>query len=130
MNTENNGLTAAQTEGMSATERVIREKGLTAPRVTPADIEAAIVHVRYMRGSHGIGAFPTAESHKYEPLMLLTLCILVTTNGFTVVGKSACASAANFDEELGRRIALEDAKRQLWPLLGYALRERLAAGAP
>ncbi len=121
-----NGLTASQNEGMSATERAIREKGLTAPRVTPGDIEAAIIHVRYLNGADHIGSFPTVDTHKIAPLGLLTLAIVVLKNGFTVVGKSACASPENFDRELGEKIALEDAKRQMWPLLGYALREQLA----
>ena len=117
-----NGLTASQQDGLSATEQAIRDKGLTAPRVTPADIEAAIKEVHYLNAGDACGA-------QGGPLDLLTLCVLQLHNGFTVVGKSACASAANFDEELGQRIALEDAKRQLWPLLGYALRERLHAEA-
>lgn len=62
-------------------------------------------------------------------LRLLSICLLVMRNGFTIVGKSAPASAANFDPELGRKFAYEDAVRQLWPLMGYALRDRLAAAA-
>ncbi len=62
-----------------------------------------------------------------ESLKLLTLCLVTTKNGFVLVGKSAPASAENFDVELGRKLAYEDAVRQLWPLMGYALRDRLAA---
>lgn len=62
-----------------------------------------------------------------DELRLLSICILVMKNGFMVVGKSAPASAKNFDRELGRKFAYEDAIRQLWPLEGYALREKLAA---
>jgi hypothetical protein len=47
-------------------------------------------------------------------------------NGFTLVGKSAPASPENFDREKGQRFAYEDAIKQLWPLEGYALRERLS----
>lgn len=60
-------------------------------------------------------------------LHLLSLCILVMESGFVIVGKSAPASAANFNRELGKKFAYEDAIRQLWPLEGYALREKLAA---
>lgn len=67
------------------------------------------------------------EAPVHEALKLLSVCILVMKNGFTVIGKSAPASAANFNRELGRKFAYEDAIRQLWPLEGYALRERLAA---
>lgn len=61
-------------------------------------------------------------------LNILTLCILTLRNGFTIVGKSACASPALFNEEIGRKIAREDAIRQAWPLLGYELRSKLASG--
>lgn len=64
-----------------------------------------------------------------DPMHLLTLCILTTQNGFTIVGKSAPASPENFSEELGQKLAKDDAIRQLWPLMGYALRERLAEAA-
>jgi hypothetical protein len=57
----------------------------------------------------------------------MTFCVMLMANGFAVVGKSAPADPANFNAELGRKFAREDAIRQLWPLEGYALRERLAA---
>ena len=59
-------------------------------------------------------------------LDLLTFCVLVLRNGFTVTGESACASPENFDAEIGRKIARENAKQKLWPLMGYALKERLS----
>ena len=59
---------------------------------------------------------------------VMTICTLVMQNGFIVIGKSAPADPANYDEALGRRFAKEDAIRQLWPLEGYALREKLMAG--
>lgn len=122
----NSGMQGA---GLTATEQAIRDKGLTAPRVTPADIDAAISSAHFVRGNRlalegQVGATPPRD---LGPLGCLTICVLVLHNGFTVVGKSACASPENFDAELGERIALEDAKRQLWPLLGYALRDRLNA---
>lgn len=58
---------------------------------------------------------------------VMTICVLVMRNGFMVIGKSAPADAANFNEALGRKFAREDAVRQLWPLEGYALREKLSA---
>lgn len=94
---------------VESVEDEIRRKALTAPRVTPADIEANIRQEEYQ---------VFADS-------TLTVCVLTLQNGFTVVGKSACASPANFDAALGRRIARDDAKSQIWPLLGYALRDRL-----
>jgi len=55
----------------------------------------------------------------------MTICVLVLDNGFAVVGKSAPADPENYDEELGKRFAQEDAIRQLWPLEAYVLRERM-----
>lgn len=103
-------------------EKEIQDKGLTAPRVTPADIEAAI-EFEWAFTAAKAAAFMDVPSS--ESLGLLTLCILQLKNGFTVVGKSACASPENFNEELGRKIARQDAVNQCWPLLGYALREKL-----
>ncbi len=68
------------------------------------------------------------EAPIHESLKILTVCIIVMQNGFTVIGKSAPADAENFNEELGRKFAREDAVRQLWPLEGYALRETLYNG--
>lgn len=65
---------------------------------------------------------PTAVE---RPLGLLTFCVLVLRNGFTVTGTSACASPENFDAEIGRKVARQDAVRQVWPLMGYQLRENL-----
>jgi hypothetical protein len=94
-----------------------------APRVSLADIEAAI-NARYdLTADKAVGP----DVPQVEPLKLLSICILVMKNGFTVIGKSAPASPANFNTELGRKLAYEDAIRQLWPLMGFALRDRLAA---
>jgi hypothetical protein len=100
-----------------------------APRVTLADIEAAIAERHDIRADSAIsyanGGAVLSRSH---PLCLLSICILVMRNGFTIIGKSAPASAANFNAELGRKLAYEDAIRQIWPLMGWALRDKLAAG--
>ena len=59
-------------------------------------------------------------------LSLLTFCVLVLRNGFTVTGESACASPENFDAEVGRKIARQNAVQKIWPLMGYELRSQLA----
>ncbi len=56
---------------------------------------------------------------------MLTFCVLVLRNGFTVTGESACASPENFDAEIGRKIARENAVQKIWPLMGYALKQKL-----
>ena len=59
-------------------------------------------------------------------LRTLTICVVVLRNGFTVIGKSAPADETNFNPDLGRKFAREDAIRQCWPLMGYALKEWIA----
>ena len=110
-----------------AIEREIVAKGLTAPRVTPDDIKANIASEHYFTAQDGKrgAAERGAAIGVYQELELLTFCVLVLRNGFTVTGKSACASPENFDAEIGKKIAREDAIQQLWPLMGYALKERL-----
>ena len=110
-------------------EQEIQAKGLTAPRVTPADIEANIVSEHYFTAEQGaFAAFNPASGGDTVPpaLSLLTFCVLVLRNGFTVTGESACASPENFDAELGRKIARQNAVQKMWPLMGYALKEKLS----
>ena len=110
-------------------EREIVAKGLTAPRITPTDIEASIAGIHYFTAEQGArasvdsGAIDTEEA---EAMGLLTFCVLVLKNGFTVSGESACASPENFDAEIGRKIARQNAVSKIWPLMGYALKCRLA----
>lgn len=51
--------------------------------------------------------------------------MLVLRNGFTVTGESAGASPANFNAEIGRKIARDNAVQKVWPLMGYALKQHL-----
>jgi len=114
-----------------AIEQEIQAKGLTAPRITPADIEANIASEHYFTAADGDNS-ENAESvgdergAAYEKLRLLTFCVLVLRNGFTVTGESACASPENFDAEIGRKIARQNAVAKIWPLMGYKLKEDLA----
>lgn len=103
-------------------EEEILAKGLTAPRITPADIAANIVEEVYFSP---VELVRPEELRAASPLRLLTFCVLVLRNGFTVTGESACASPENFDGEIGRRIARENAIAKVWPLMGYALKQRL-----
>lgn len=109
-------------------EQEIQRKGLTAPRVTPAQIEDCIRNVYYFTALEGASA--PDERGPRNPveapaLGLLTFCVIVLQNGFTVTGESACASPENFDAEVGRKIARENAKQKIWPLEGYLLKQRL-----
>lgn len=109
-----------------AIEQEILAKGLNAPRIRPADIEASIGSEHYFTAAEGVDG---ANGSVTIPgaLNLLTFCVLVLRNGFTVTGESACASPENFDAEIGRRIARENAVAKVWPLMGYELRSKLAA---
>lgn len=109
-------------------EREIQDKGLIAPRVTPASIEARIKSEHYFLAVDGV-AGATGERRDDVPaaLGLLTFCVLVLDNGFTVHGVSGVASPENFDRDIGRKIARQNAFNQIWPLEGYLLREKLAA---
>lgn len=119
-------------------ENEIQAKGLTAPRIAPADIEANIASEHYFTAENGRAGAIAAETYQgceapqrndtdIVPLRLLTFCVLVLKNGFTVTGESACASPENFDAEIGRKIARQNAVQKIWPLMGYALRSQLAA---
>jgi hypothetical protein len=113
-------------------EQEIVAKGKTAPRVTPADIEANIVCERYFTAADGVyGAMIQTGKTLECPAVfeLLTFGVLVLRNGFTVTGESACASPENFDAEIGRKIARQNAVQKIWPLMGYELKERLHATA-
>lgn len=90
-------------------EQEIQDKGLNAPRLTPALIDAQIVSADYY-------VFPGTT---------LTICCLTLRNGYPVTGKSAAASPSNFDEEIGRKIAYENARNEIWALEGYRLKEAL-----
>ncbi len=90
-------------------ENEIQAKGLNAPRLNPAHIDATIAGEDY----HVFGG------------SCLTICCLTLKNGFTVVGESACASPENFDAEIGRKVAREKAREKIWALEGYLLRDRL-----
>jgi hypothetical protein len=92
-----------------AIEAELKTKGLNAPRVTPAHIDATIAH----------------EWAYVVPGTTLTICVLTLRNGFLVTGESAAASPENFDAAIGRRIARENARNKIWALEGYLLKEKL-----
>lgn len=155
-------------------EQEIQAKGLTAPRVTPDDIEANIAGEYFFTAGQAVSGFADAMVSRFlawklpkdfapdggisfkegawwpsgtnllhagqakemlehvvggapvlSSLDLLTFCVIVLKNGFTVTGESACASPENFDAEIGRKIARQNAVQKIWPLMGYALKQDL-----
>jgi hypothetical protein len=87
----------------------IRENGKTAPRITPEIIDQRIRQVKYYR-------FPDST---------LMVCAIELMNGYHVVGEAGCSSPMTFDEAIARRIAFDDARRKIWALEGYVLRNVL-----
>jgi len=106
MNHRDSAVPASDEQGI---EEQIKDKGLAAPRLTPDDIDAAIV----------------AEDYHVFPGTTMTVCCLTLRNGFSVVGESAAASPENFDEDIGRKIARRNARDKIWSLEGYLLKQRL-----
>lgn len=90
-------------------EQEIIKKGLTAPRITPEEIESTIVDATYTR-------LPSGRT---------LICELTLKNGYTVRGESSCVSIDNFDQEIGEKISFADAKDKVWQLEGYLLKQRL-----
>ena len=113
-------------------EAEIQAKGLTAPRITPEDLEANICNEFYFTAEDGVVGSHRgliAHGNQLHSISTLTFCVLVLRNGFTVTGESACVSPENFDAEIGRKIARQNAVNKIWPLMGYELKCRLAREA-
>lgn len=85
-------------------------------KVTPEDIEFAIAHANQVH-------------YHRVPDTTTTIVAVTLGNGFTVIGKSAAVSPENFDEEIGRQVAMDDVRDQLWELLGFRLKQALWEGA-
>lgn len=131
--------TATEAEPVDTSiEAEIQAKGLTAPRITPDDVQANIVSEHYFTAEEGmigkyanrlakdgVGTYPGDLPKQPKSLGLLTFCVLTLENDFTVTGESACASPENFNADIGRRIARENAVAKIWPLMGYELRSLL-----
>ncbi len=124
--------TASPAPSCMAIEQEIQAKGLTAPRVTPQHIESVIISEHYFTAASGVvgeaALLKAGLDYSEVPasLKLLTFCVLVLRNGFTVTGESACASPENFDPEIGRKIARENAVNKIWMLEGYLLKQKLS----
>lgn len=96
-------------------EQEIQKKGLTAPRVTLADLNANIADTEIVK-------------HVSKTGQVLRWAILTTQNGFAAVGKpSVSVSPENDNAEIGEKVAIDNSRSELWPLMGYALRSKLAA---
>jgi len=96
-----------------AIEQEIQAKGKTAPRVTPDALMANIQHIETVK-------------HVTQSGQVLRWAVLITQSGFAVVGKpSVAVSPENDDAEIGEQVAFENSRTELWPLMGYALKQQL-----
>lgn len=97
-------------------EQKITALGLTAPRITPDQIDALMRKLSY---------------HTYViPGTTTTVAAAMDSTGFVVaLGMAACISPANFREVLGRDMAIAKAKAsamdELWKLEGYRLSKNI-----
>jgi hypothetical protein len=110
-------------------EQAIEEVASAGPRITKADIDKVIESEWYINAGQAVkpdaDGYITPPVPDPHPLRLLTFCVLVLKNGYTVTGESACVSAENFNEEIGRSVARDNAFNKIWALEGYLLKERL-----
>jgi hypothetical protein len=95
-------------EQQAIDEMIVRLGADKAPRVTPDKIAAKIRDVLYHESGDGF-----------------TICRIILRNGFSFLGHSAPASPENYNKEIGRKIAYDNAFRQIWSHEGYLLKEML-----
>ena len=92
------------TEG-SIEQEIKNKRADKGQRLTPQDIDGMVSRVEYWR----------------VPRTTTMVCCIITTSGFTVLGKAACVSAVNYDENIGKKIAYDNAREKIWELEGYRL---------
>lgn len=95
---------------LEQSEKAAAEVQNTPNRVTLQHLEGNILRVEYINP---------------ESCKTMTIAVVTLTNGFVVIGKSAPADPENFNEELGKILALDEAKRQIWGYLGFRLKDKL-----
>ena len=95
------------------TEKLIQSKGVTAPRITPADVDANIVDVEIVK-------------HVSKSGKVLRWAVITTQNECAVVGRpSVAVSSENDDQEIGEKVAIANSRNELWPLMGYELHSKI-----
>ena len=113
---------------MRVTEEELEERAV-ARRVTLEDVKKAVLFEYYFtaaQGVRGAGYMQTKMQGRASSLEQLTICVLVLRNGFTVTGQSACADPANYQKDIGDRVARSDAENKIWPLLSYELKTEIS----
>ena len=98
--------------------------------ITRADIEANIAREFYFTGTHGVlgesemGTRPTGIASGLDQL---TFCVIVLRNGTKIVGiNHGSIDPVQHDPSRGKVEARAHAIEQIWPLMGYELRTKMA----
>lgn len=103
------------TEDQTTEQAIVAAGANVAPRVAPADIEANIVATEIVK-------------HVSVSGQVLRWAVLTTRSGYSVAGEASCSvSNENDRQAIGEAVAIENSKQALWPLMGYALKEKLTA---
>ena len=93
--------------------------------VTKESIKAKIKSVYYLNAGAALAMMDKIDEADKANLSLVTICIIILENGFKVDGVSACVDPANYNEDIGRECAYENAFNKIWELEGYMLRQSL-----
>jgi len=110
-------------DNVKRTEEIAAANTAKGNRVTLNDVTSSITTIDYFHPAEAL-ADPNGIP-KHDPRWLMTVCCCQLKNGWMVIGKSAPADPVMFNEEIGRKLAYEDCVRQIWPLLGFLLRQTL-----
>lgn len=88
-------------------EEMIIASNPTGPRITPQDIGAAIADVEIVKNVSKTGK-------------IFRWAIITTDTGFAITGKpSVSLSIENDRPHIGERVAIDNAKDELWAFLAY-----------
>lgn len=83
------------------------------PKISKIQIEENIIHVEYVK-------------HVTKSGQILRWAVLTAKNGFSVTGRpSAAVCAENDNEEMGKKVAYDNAFDEYWPLMGYHLKQSI-----
>lgn len=107
---------------------------MTAPNITPADVEATIASEHYFTGAGAMNGTDWENVWRVDPTVPYTsplcgvqFCILVFKNGHIVTGEATLQDLSKPDPERARASARRRAFDKAYDMVVYAERERLAA---
>ena len=94
--------------------QVMRKEGKDAPRITPEMVDENIDFIEIVK-------YVTKSGQ------ILRWAVLTTKSGFAVTGKpSASVSSENDIPSVGESVAIQNARDEIWALMGYHLKCQLA----